>query len=84
MSAYGALFTREAVRDLVRSLGLSMPAYDSCTASAETRERIAHDIAEGDRLGITGTPRLYVNGREIPNEYITTPLLLKLVDHILN
>jgi protein-disulfide isomerase/uncharacterized membrane protein len=84
MSARGAIFTKEAIRDLARSLDMSMPAYDSCTASAETRERIARDIAEGDWLGITGTPRLYVNGREIPNECITTPLLLKLVDHILN
>ena len=42
-----------------------MPAFDTCFDSAKYKGEVAKDLADGARIGMTGTPMLFVNGRLI-------------------
>lgn len=43
--------------------GFSLPEYDRCIALDMGAGVIARDQALGNRLGVTGTPTFYLNGR---------------------
>jgi len=47
------------------SLGLNSAKFKSCMESGKEKEIINQDIAEGTKLGITGTPATFINGRMI-------------------
>jgi protein-disulfide isomerase len=44
-------------------LGLKADAFASCVASPRHDEAIRADFAQGESLGVTGTPAYFVNGR---------------------
>lgn len=58
--------SREAKDDLFRSyaeeIGLDMDQYDADYASQDVEERISRDVADGESLGVSGTPTFYVDG----------------------
>jgi predicted DsbA family dithiol-disulfide isomerase len=39
-----------------------MTAFEACLHSEETAERVSLDMAEAQRVGVTGTPAFFVNG----------------------
>lgn len=53
--------------------GLDMKKWKEDLGAAATKQRVDKDRAEGDRLNISGTPTVYVNGREVTDakEYET-------------
>ena len=53
----------EDLRNTARRIGLDAGEFDSCLASGRHEEGIAADVAEGRRLGVRGTPALFINGR---------------------
>ncbi len=57
--------TERGVEELVKGLGLNMPVLAKCVADPRTDARIKADIEQGIRLGITGTPVFFVNGRRL-------------------
>jgi protein-disulfide isomerase len=46
-----------------RQAGLDMDSYESCIHDPDTEAHIQHDIADGRRYGVTGTPAFFINGR---------------------
>jgi protein-disulfide isomerase len=50
-------------KEYARQLGLDMARFERDVASDEVKQRIAADSAEAARLGVSGTPAFYVNGR---------------------
>lgn len=46
--------------------GLNGPALESCLASPRTKERLASDINDAARVGVTSTPTVFVNGKRLP------------------
>ncbi len=44
-------------------LKLNVDAFNSCLASGKNAERVKQDLYAGVRLGVTGTPVLFINGR---------------------
>lgn len=44
------------------TLGLNQAAFAACQAGGSAAARVQADIAEGDRLGIAGTPTSFLNG----------------------
>lgn len=52
----------ELFRTFAEDLGLDMEQYDADYGSQEIEDRIARDVADGESLGITGTPTFYVDG----------------------
>lgn len=61
---HDAVFARNAsgkdVEAIAESLNLDLARFKTCVDAGDHRERIAADMQEGQRLGITGTPTLFV------------------------
>jgi protein-disulfide isomerase len=53
------------LRATASAVGLDMVAFDRCASSRTYREAVQHDVDEGTRLGVTGTPTFFINGRSI-------------------
>lgn len=48
-----------------KKIGLDMTKFKKDFASGVVNDRINADLAEGNKLGITGTPTFYLNGKKI-------------------
>jgi protein-disulfide isomerase len=53
------------LRAYAKELGLDAGAFDQCLESRKHRKAVQEDLAEGAKLGLTGTPSFFINGREI-------------------
>ena len=51
-----------ALRNVAEGLKLDMKQFDACLTSAQTRKTLDVDLAEGQRLGVDGTPAFFING----------------------
>lgn len=49
-------------RSFAEDIGLDMTQYDADYASDEVADRVARDVADGETLGVQGTPTFYVDG----------------------
>jgi protein-disulfide isomerase/uncharacterized membrane protein len=61
--------------DVVRlagEAGLNAAALEGCLDDPKAKAELAAQIAEGNRLGITATPTLYINGKKLPriNDFV--------------
>jgi protein-disulfide isomerase len=52
-----------ALKEQARTLKLDGDAFDKCLDSGETAAGVKASLAEGQRLGIEGTPSFFMNGR---------------------
>jgi protein-disulfide isomerase len=55
----------EAFKELAKEIGLNPNAFETCLNSGKYQTAIKEDIAEGNRVGVNGTPAFFINGREI-------------------
>jgi protein-disulfide isomerase len=68
---HDVLFTespRLALEDLRRyggQVGLDVAKFESCLDAGVHRAAVQRDLDEGNRLGITGTPAFFINGRTL-------------------
>lgn len=46
-------------------IGLNQSKFDQCLDSGKYKDEVAKDYAEGSSYGVSGTPTLYVNGRQV-------------------
>lgn len=53
-------------RGYAEELDLDMEAYDEAVADPTTQERIEADIADGEALGVAGTPTFFLDGEPLP------------------
>ena len=61
--------------DIVRlatEAGLNGAAIDGCLSDPHTKAQLAADITEGNRLKISGTPTVFINGKRLPriNDFV--------------
>ncbi len=54
------------LRDYARQVGLDLSRYDTCVETKHAQPGVDADYAEGERLGVDGTPTFFVNGRKWP------------------
>lgn len=54
------------LREKAERLGLDAADFDTCLASERHFDTIERDIREGDRVGVDGTPAVFVNGIRVP------------------
>jgi len=65
---YDALFDKEPpitendARELARGIGLDMARFDRDLESDAVRSRVAEDLAEAGRNGVSGTPTIFIDG----------------------
>jgi protein-disulfide isomerase len=55
--------TPETYAGYAREIGLDMKRFEKDVASAGVKKRVGEDAAEAARLGVTGTPAFFINGR---------------------
>ena len=51
------------LKKFAADLQLDTAQFDSCLDSSKYTQAVAKDVAEGNRVGVTGTPAFFVNGR---------------------
>jgi protein-disulfide isomerase/uncharacterized membrane protein len=51
---------------LAGSAGLDTGAFETCLGSQKAKDRLAAEIQEGLRGGVTATPTLFINGKRLP------------------
>ena len=61
---YNAL-NDEKILSIARDLKLDMARYASDSKSPGSRALILEDISDGQRIGVRGTPSVYVNGKSV-------------------
>ncbi|MFH1016767.1 MAG: thioredoxin domain-containing protein [Pseudomonadota bacterium] len=61
-----------------RSLNLDLPAFERCLADPASLEAIRKDIEEGIRLGVNGTPTVFINGQRY-----TGPLTVAAIEEFI-
>ncbi len=56
---------KDAAMTLAKELKLDDAKFTACLAGADAKKRVADGKKEGERIGITGTPSLYINGKRL-------------------
>jgi protein-disulfide isomerase len=73
--------SEEVLQQIPVELSIPRAELESCMGSPEPLLKVKQDIALGRKLGVTGTPTFFVNGRRAP-EY-RDGALLRVVEHVL-
>jgi len=55
----------EDLNGYAKEVGLDVAAFEQCLNSGKYRAAVQQDIEEGKRVGVTGTPAFFINGRLI-------------------
>src|SRR5262245_35864450 len=55
----------EDLRRYAGQVGVDVTKFDSCLAAGTHKAAVQRDLDDGNRLGITGTPAFFVNGRTL-------------------
>jgi protein-disulfide isomerase len=56
-------FGDEDLKTYAKAVKLNLPAFANCLATGRYKDAVQRDYEEGSRLGITGTPTFFINGR---------------------
>jgi protein-disulfide isomerase len=53
------------LKSYAKEVGLNVDSFDRCLTSGKYKAVVQQDLKEGTQLGLTGTPTIFINGREI-------------------
>jgi len=59
----------EDLRKHGQAVGLDLPRFNSCVDSSKYADRVREGMEAGNRLGVSSTPTLFINGRVLPGAY---------------
>jgi protein-disulfide isomerase len=72
LSESALLFTDARLESMAENLKLNMTAFNQCYQAKKYASVVQNDIAQGQKLNITGTPSVFVNGNLVANISQTT------------
>jgi protein-disulfide isomerase len=55
----------DKLRQYASELGLDRARFDASLNSGKFAEKVQRDLLDGERLGVNGTPTLYINGKRV-------------------
>ena len=55
----------ERLKQFAVEIGIDPESFNACFDSGEFRDDVEADYRDGERLGVTGTPAFFINGRFI-------------------
>ncbi len=64
----GNKLSEEGLREVAKSIGLDMKAYDEAVKSPKVTAQVNKDVKDGDSAGVRGTPVLFINGRMLQGD----------------
>jgi protein-disulfide isomerase len=70
----------ESLKEKADRIGLDRAAFDECLDSGRQVERIRRDVQEGSRLGVQGTPALFLNGIPLSGGAIPYTVVAEAID----
>jgi protein-disulfide isomerase len=53
----------EQLKAYAEEVGLDVPAFERCVNSGTHQAAVQREVEEGSRVGVTGTPAFFINGR---------------------
>lgn len=56
--------TNQEIEGYAKKLGLDIDRFKADWVSNDTKDKVAKDKEQGAKIGVTGTPALYINGRK--------------------
>ena len=65
-------FTDVRLKAFAQTLGLDMTQFNTCYSANSDKAKIDADMAQAAKLGVSGTPTVFVNGVEVIPGYIPT------------
>lgn len=65
MFAEQASLDVKALKDRARRIDLDTNRFDQCLDGGKAADAVARDVAEAEKLGLSGTPASFVNGRYV-------------------
>lgn len=57
--------TEEQLHGFAEQLGLNMEQFRSALSEGRYREQVTQEVAQGRSAGVSGTPALFINGRQV-------------------
>jgi len=76
-------FKATDLKKWAKDTGLDTAAFNECLDSSRYRDEVAKDKADGDSVGIQGTPTFFINGRVVGGAQ-PYPVFKKIIDEELN
>lgn len=70
----------EELRGYAKELEIDLDAFESCLASDRPEAAIAEDESEARRLGVQGTPAIFINGVKLIG-LLPLPLMKSIIEH---
>jgi protein-disulfide isomerase len=55
----------EDLNAYAQEVGLNVMAFEECLSNGKYQAAVQQDVEEGARLGVTGTPTFFINGRQL-------------------
>ncbi len=72
--------TVDDLKGKAERLGMDGQAFAACLDSDRYVDNVQADVRAGQRLGVDGTPALFVNGRPIPGGAVPFDAIAKVID----
>lgn len=66
------------IKGIAKKLGLDINKFNTDMASPAIKQKLAKDLQDAQKSGVTGTPTIFVNGIKLKNR--TLPAIQKLID----
>jgi protein-disulfide isomerase len=74
--------TTEQLRTYARDAGLDVAVFEQCLRTSKHEAAVEADIEEGKRLGVTGTPTYFINGRRLVGAHPVTKFVEFIEDEL--
>ncbi len=70
--------TSESIQAIAKKLNLDIAKFQMDMVSPAIQQKLAKDLADAQKAGVTGTPSIFVNGVKVKSR--TVPAIQKLID----
>ncbi len=60
-----AFYSKANLIKYAGTVGLNTPQFSSCLNSDKYAEKVANDMSEGQKYGVSGTPTAFINGQRV-------------------
>ncbi|MEN8190518.1 MAG: thioredoxin domain-containing protein [Thermodesulfobacteriota bacterium] len=68
----------KAINDIAVKLQLDIAKFNADMTSPKVQQKLASDLADARDAGVTGTPTMFINGRQLKER--TLPAFQKIID----
>ena len=72
------------LKEKASRLGMDQQEFDDCLDSGKHVERIQEDQKEGNRVGVDGTPAIFLNGIPLPGGAVSYDVAAKAIQEAID